>query len=83
MTRLRQATGSIAGTGQADVTVTWPTAFPDTSYTVVALVEVDDAGDSLTVRRIRSRTAAGCVVNVVNSALTAKTGVLHVMAMVG
>lgn len=83
VTRLRAATGSIAGTGQADITVTWPSPFPDTNYTVVVAVEIDEAGDSLWVRRIRSKTTAGCVVNVANAALMTKTGTLHVMAMVG
>lgn len=83
VSRLRVPTGSVAGTGQVDVAVTWPTPFPDTAYTVVASIEIDEAGDSLTVRRIRSRTTTGCVINVANAALTAKAGTLHVMAMVG
>lgn len=63
--------------------MTWPSPFPDTNYSVAALVEIDEAGDSLMVRRIRSKTTTGCVVHVANAALTEKSGTLHVMAMWG
>lgn len=78
--RVSVTTGSVPGAGQATIAVTWPTAFPDDTYTVVATVEINEAGDSLMARRILSRTATGCSVNVMNSAITAKTGTLHVMA---
>lgn len=78
------STGPIAGGGQADVTVTWPVEMPDSNYIVVAQVEINDPGDSLRVRRIRSKTTTSCVVNVVNdSALTAKTGTVHAVAVRG
>lgn len=79
----RVSTGAVAGLGQVDVAVTWPTALPDTNYTVVASVEVDESGDSLTIRRIRSKTTAGCVVNVANGAAIAKTGTVHAVAVRG
>lgn len=64
--------------------ITWPVAMPDTSYVVVAQVEIDEPGDSLRVRRVRSKTTTSCVVNVVNdNALTAKTGMVHAVAVRG
>ncbi|MBW3663582.1 MAG: hypothetical protein KY469_10825 [Actinobacteria bacterium] len=78
---VRVATGSIGATGEADITVTFPTAFPDTNYTATAIVEIDDPGESLRVRRMRVKTADSCVVNVVNNAITSRTGTLHVIAI--
>jgi acyl-coenzyme A thioesterase PaaI-like protein len=77
------STGAVGGTATVDVAVTWSKPFPDTDYTVVASVEIDESGDSLTVRRVRSKTTTGCVVNVANAALTTKTGMVHAMAWAG
>lgn len=74
-------TGSVAGTSEADVTVTWDTAFLDTNYTVVAVVVLDEGGESLRVRRIRTLSTTGCVVNVINNAITSKTGTVHAIAV--
>lgn len=77
----RVTTGSVASLGEADVSLTWPTAFPDTNYTVAASVELDLAGEALRVRRIRTRTTTGCTVNIINNAATAQTGTLHAIAI--
>lgn len=78
---VRATTGEVAGSGEADVTVTFAKAFVDTDYTVSAVVVDDNAGEALRVRRVRSLAAASCVVNVVNNALGAQTGVVHVIAI--
>lgn len=77
----RASTGSVAGTGQADVTVTFDSAFADTNFTVTASVVEDEASESLRVRRIRSVTAGQVVVNVVNNAIVPRSGTVHVIAV--
>lgn len=78
----RVTTGSVALSGTAAVSVTWPQAFPDANYTVTASVVLDIAGESLRVVRVRSKTATGCVVQVVNNdAAAAHTGVVHAVAI--
>lgn len=77
----RATTGSVAGGGTVDVTVTFATAFADTAYTVQASVEQADAGDTLRVMKVVSRAAGSCVVRVVNTnATTAFTGTVHATA---
>jgi hypothetical protein len=45
-------------------------------------VELNEAGEgSMRVTRVRSVTTTTVVVNVINNALTSKTGVVHVMAV--
>lgn len=76
------STGSVPGTGEADVTVSFSRPFPSgATVAVSASVVVDEAGASLEVRRVRSVSPTGCVVNVVNNALISKTGTVHVVAM--
>jgi hypothetical protein len=79
------STGSLAGGASVAVTVTFPRAFPDTSYTVVAsIVEATAGNDTLRVHHIQSKTTTGVVVRVVNdNTLTAKTGTLQVLAIRG
>lgn len=77
----RASTGSIAGTGEGDVTVTWSTPFPNDSYTANAIVESDEGGEALRVRRLRSKTATQATFNVVNNAITSRTGIIHATAM--
>lgn len=77
----RQTTGAVAGTGSADVTVTFSSPFDDTNYTVTASIVENDGGESLRVRRIRTVAAGQVVVNVVNGAITSRTGIVHVIAV--
>lgn len=81
----RVSTGSIIGAGQANVTVTWPSAFADANYTVVAVVEhgTDPTSTSeLLLKRVISKAAASCVVQVQNQdAVTANTGTIHAIAI--
>lgn len=82
MRSLRVTTGSVAGGGSVDVTVTWPTPFADSNYTAVASIEEGTAGDSLRVRKVVSRAAGSVTVLVANSdALNARTGIVHVIAI--
>lgn len=75
------STGSIIGAGQADVIVTLDSAMPDTNYRVAPSVTIDEDGESLRVRRVRSKTTTQVVVNVVNNAITSKTGTVEVLAV--
>jgi len=79
---VRVSTGSVTGSAQAEVTVTWPQAFPSTSYTVSAVVEEATAAtDTLQVKKIVSRSATDCVVRVVNANASARTGTLHLVGI--
>lgn len=79
---VRITTGSIAASSQAEISVTWPSAFPNTNYTVIAMVEEGTAAtDNLKVLKIVSRTATGCVVRVQNVVAAAVTGTLHLVAI--
>lgn len=77
----RVTTGLVAGSAQAAITVTWDKPFPTTDYTVIASVLLDVAGASLEVVRIRSKTTTGCVIQVLNRALTGQSGSLEVIAI--
>jgi hypothetical protein len=80
----RVSTGSIAALGQSEITVTWPTPFPSTSYTAAAFVEEGTATtDTLKVLKIASRAPDSCVVLVQNLDISARTGTLHVFAIPG
>lgn len=78
----RQATPSIAASGSADVTVTWPTAFASANYTATVTVENADAGETLRATRIISRTPTQIVVRVTNSdALNPRMGTVHAVGI--
>src|SRR5215216_4067372 len=79
---VRVTTGSVTGSAQAEVTVTWPQAFPSTNYTISATVEEATAAtDTLQVKKIVSRSVADCVVRVVNANASARTGTLHLVGI--
>ena len=76
------STGSVAAASTTTVAVAWPTALSDSVYVVVASVE-DSSGD-LRVLSIASKTASQVVVRVQNtSVVQARTGSLHLVALVG
>lgn len=78
----RVSTGSIAGTSNGTVTVTWGTAFVDAVYTAVCTVsEGSGAAQTLSVSRIVSQTASAITVPVFNSDGSAHTGTLHCIAV--
>lgn len=82
--RVQVATGVVAAGGQADVTVPWPSAFPDVNYTVVATVEEGQLADTLKVLKVRWKTAADCGVRLANAdALQGRSGVLNVVGIPG
>lgn len=65
----------------ADITVTWPTAFVDANYTVIASI-LEDSTSGLIITRVRVKTASQIVVRVQNTdALVAHTGVVHAMGV--
>lgn len=75
----RVATGSIAASSSADVTLTWAVAFADTSYTVT--VSVVESSASLEIVAIKTQNAGSIVVTIKNNdAGGAHTGVLHSIA---
>lgn len=80
----RVATGAVAAVTAVDVTVTWTLPFADTAYTVTVSIEetAGGVGNSLQVRRIKSKTASAVVVQVFNNeAVTARSGTLHAIAV--
>jgi len=79
----RVTTGSIAGGARADVTLSWTTAFADTSYTVVCSVQEATAapGLSLRVEHIDQVNTGSIRVSIVNDNAGALTGTLHAIAM--
>jgi len=79
---VRVTTGSVTGSAQAEITVTWPQAFPQANYTVMAVVEEATAAtDTLQVKKIVSRSTTDCVVRVVNANASARTGTLHLVGI--
>lgn len=62
------------------VVCTFPSPFDSANYTAVASVELSGSAD-LTVAKIVARDAASVTVLVSNSALTSRTGVVHVVAV--
>lgn len=78
----RISTGSITSGLRADVTVTWPTSFTDTNYTVLVTVEDTSAlGLGLQAERIRSKTATQVVIQVLNASLSSLTGTIHIVGI--
>lgn len=78
----RATTGSVAGSGQAEITVAWETPFADTNYSVIATVEEGTAAtDTLKVLKVASKTPEGVVIRVQNVNATARTGTLHVLGL--
>lgn len=76
----RVTTGAIAGAGSVAVVLTLAAAMPDLNYTVAAAVE--DVNFDLSVRSVVSKTTTQVTVEVVNNnAVTARTGILHVIAV--
>ena len=79
---VRVTTGSVTASSQLEVTVTWPQAFPSTSYTVSATVEESTAAtDTLKVLKVVSRSTTDCVVRVQNVNASARTGTLHLIGI--
>lgn len=76
-------TGSVPASGGADVTLTWTTAFADTSYAVFTSVEDATTGlSTLSVTQVISKLAASVKVRVRNvDAGAAHTGTLWVLAI--
>jgi hypothetical protein len=86
----RVAIPAIAASGQTIFRVTWNTAFPDATYTVVAtlfdsaLIGGSQAVAGLELMRKTGQTAAFCEFYIRNNdAANAHSGVLHVIAMRG
>lgn len=78
----RVTTGSIAGNGEATVTVIWDLAFADSNYTAVVSV-LEDSTIGLQVRRIMTQTAGAITVRVANvmDITNPHTGTLHAVAI--
>jgi hypothetical protein len=79
---VRVTTGSVAGSSQAEVRVTFDKAFLDTNYTLFTAVEETTAAtDTLKVLKVVSKSTTGCVIRVQNVNASARTGTLHVVAI--
>ena len=75
----RSAEKEIGAGAIANVTLTWPTAFADTSYTVVASV-VEASGELVTVQVI-SRTKGGATFLLINKGESAAKAFVHAIAV--
>lgn len=79
---MRVATGSILTGIRTGVTVTWPQAFADTNYTVVALMSDASAlGLGLICERVQSITNSNCVIQCFNASLGTLSGTIHVIGI--
>jgi hypothetical protein len=78
----RVSTGSVTAGSTALITITWGTAFLNTNYTVVAMVEDSTtAVASLVTVHIESKTTSAVTVRVVNNSAGSLTGTVHVIAV--
>jgi hypothetical protein len=78
----RGSTGNllmVAGSTR-DVTITYDTPAPDTTYTPIAILDVPDQAN-YTVTQIINRTKTGCTVTVRNRALVSLTAVIGVTVL--
>lgn len=78
----RVTTGSIGAGAFANVSISWPRAWPGTAYTVAAQVYDSSTfgATSLLVDHVSAISTAGCTVVVKNASGGALTGTLHVTA---
>ncbi len=78
----RVTTGSIAGASTALVTLTWAVAFADANYTVQASVlDSTTSSLSLSVVHVESISSTAVTVRIINNAVGALTGQLHLVAI--
>jgi hypothetical protein len=82
----RVSTGSVIASGVGQFTVTWGTAFADTSYTPTCSILESVAGGTsavdLRILRLSSQTAAQIQVTVINDdTVNARTGTINCIAM--
>lgn len=79
---VRVTTGSVGAGASALITVTWPVAFADTNYTVVASVlEATTSSLSMSVVHVESKAAGSCTVRVINNAVGALTGEIQAIGI--
>lgn len=79
----RVSTGAVPASGSVTVVVPLDQV-PSSDFTVVAAVEHGGAGNTLGVQKVTALSAGSVSVRVGNSdALTAHTGTLHVVAVLG
>lgn len=76
----RVSTGTILAGVIGNVAVTWDGAFPDTNYTVAALIQ-SGALSLVQIDSLVSVSTAGCVIAVKNITLLSQSATLHVMAI--
>jgi hypothetical protein len=82
MQHLRVSTGPINASSSADVTVTWTTAFANTSYSATCTVQDPGTANTLQVTKIETINTGSVVVRVANNDRgAAHTGVLHCIAL--
>ncbi len=78
----RVTTGSVGAGASALITLTWPVAFPDTNYSVVAsVVDSTAAALSLSVVHVETVSASAVAVRVVNNSAGALTGSVNAIAV--
>lgn len=77
----RVSAGAIAAGTKATVTVTWPTPFADTAYTVVCSLIENDAAIWAVTANLQSKAAGSCVVRIANQDVAAHTPAIHAIAI--
>lgn len=79
---VRVAIPSLIAAALSTVTVTWPTAFGSTSYTVALCVDTGGVTGILATLMVKGRTTSAITVEVTNVGLvTMASGTLHAMAI--
>lgn len=76
----RVSTGTILAGVIGNIAVTWDGAFPDTNYTVSALLQSGSVG-IMQIDSLVSTATTGCVIAVKNITIFSHTATLHVMAI--
>ena len=80
--KVRVTTGEVSAGSSALITATWASAFADTNYTVsVEVLDSTTTSLSLSDVHVESITAEAVTVRVLNNALGALTGTLHVVGI--
>jgi hypothetical protein len=78
----KRVAATVAASSNALVTVTWPTAFADTNYTVTcSVVDPTASTSSAAVVHIESISASSVTVRINNTSTSAYTGTVHIIAV--
>lgn len=77
----RGAIGPITTLSNAQITLTWPVAFADTNYSVIAIYEENTNLSKACVCQVKTKAAGSVVINVANDTAASRTGTVHAIAV--